>query len=157
MQKIVMKEKIRRKGINNMITMNISLDKGAFLPEKKHPNDAGYDLKTPFDFSIAMNNRMFVNTGVHVELPPNTVGMVKSRSGLNKNSGIQCEGVIDENYRGAIGIVLYNHSNEPVVFKKGDRIGQLVILPCIYTELNVTNELTDTDRGEGGFGSTGVS
>lgn len=140
-----------------MIKMNISLDKGAFLPEKKHPNDAGYDLKTPFDFSVAMNSRMFINTGVHVELPPNTVGMIKSRSGLNKNSGIQCEGVIDENYRGAIGIVLYNHSNEPVVFKKGDRIGQLVILPCIYTELTVVDELTDTDRGEGGFGSTGVS
>ena len=111
----------------------------------------------PFDFSVAMDSRMFINTGVHVELPPNTVGMVKSRSGLNKNYGIQCEGVIDENYRGAIGIVLYNHSNEPIVFKKGDRIGQLVILPCIYTELNVTDELTDTDRGEGGFGSTGVS
>lgn len=151
-----------------MIKMNVSLDKGAFLPEKKHPKDAGYDLKTPFDFSIAMNSRMFINTGVHVELPPNTVGMVKSRSGLNKNKGIQCEGaiiengfrcegVIDENYRGAIGIVLYNHSNEPVVFKKGDRIGQFVILPCIYTELNVTDELTNTDRGEGGFGSTGVS
>ena len=140
-----------------MIKMNVSLDKGAFLPETKHPNDAGYDLKAPFDFSVAMDSRMFINTGVHVELPPNTVGMVKSRSGLNKNYGIQCEGVIDENYRGAIGIVLYNHSNEPVVFKKGDRIGQFVILPCIYTELNVIDELTDTDRGEGGFGSTGVS
>ena len=157
MLKIVMKEKIRRKEVNNMIKMNVSLDKGAFLPEKKHPKDAGYDLKAPFDFSVAMNSRMFINTGVHMELPPNTVGMVKSRSGLNKNYGIQCEGVIDENYRGAIGIVLYNHSNEPVVFKKGDRIGQLVILPCIYTELNIIDELTDTDRGEGGFGSTGVS
>lgn len=157
MLKIVMKEKIRRKEVNDMIKMNVSLDKEAFLPEKKHPNDAGYDLKAPFDFSVAMDSRMFINTGVHVELPPNTVGMVKSRSGLNKNYGIQCEGVIDENYRGAIGIVLYNHSNEPIVFKRGDRIGQLVILPCIYTELNVTDELTDTDRGEGGFGSTGVS
>ena len=117
-----------------MIKMNVSLDKGAFLPEKKHPNDAGYDLKAPFDFSVAMDSRMFINTGVHVELPPNTVGMVKSRSGLNKNYGIQCEGVIDENYRGAIGIVLYNHFVH-----------------------HVTDELTDTDRGEGGFGSTGVS
>ena len=97
MLEIAMK-KIRRKEVNNMIKMNISLDKGAFLPEKKHPNDAGYDLKAPFDFSIAMNSRMFINTGVHVELPPDTVGMVKSRSGLNKNYRIQCEGVIDENY-----------------------------------------------------------
>ena len=137
--------------------MKIMLDEGAFAPERQHPTDAGLDLKTPFDFSIAIDSRMFINTGVHVELPANTVGMIKSRSGLNKNKGIQCEGVIDENYRGAIGVVLYNHSREPVVFKKGDRIGQLVILPCVYTDIELVNQLGGTDRGEGGFGSTGVS
>jgi len=136
--------------------MRITLDEGAFMPVRKHSTDAGFDLRTPFTFSIAVRSRFFVNTGVHVELPPNTVGMIKSRSGLNKNKGIQCEGVIDENYTGPIGIVLYNHSTEPVTFEKGDRIGQLVILPCVYTDIEIVDELKETDRGEGGFGSTGV-
>lgn len=136
--------------------MKISLDKGAFIPERKHPTDAGLDLKTPIDFSIEANGRVFIDTGVHVELPANTVGMIKSRSGLNKNKGVQCEGVVDENYRGAIGIVLYNHSNEPVTFNRGDRIGQLVVLPCVYTDIELVNKLGNTDRGKDGFGSTGV-
>jgi dUTP pyrophosphatase len=83
--------------------------------------------------------------------------MIKSRSGLNKNKGVQCEGVIDENYRGPIGVVLYNHSNETVQFNRGDRIAQLVVLPCLHVDLELVDKLTDTDRGEGGFGSTGAN
>lgn len=136
--------------------MKVMLDEGAFAPERKHPTDAGLDLMTPFDIVITPNDKVFVDTGVHVELPANTVGMIKSRSGLNKNYGIQCEGVIDENYRGSIGVVLYNHSKYNVAFKRGDRIGQLVILPCLYEDVELVDKLGDTDRGEGGFGSTGV-
>jgi len=136
--------------------MKVMLNEGAFAPERKHPTDAGLDLKTPVDVFIHPKDRAFVDTGIHVELPANTVGMVKSRSGLNKNYGVQCEGVIDENYRGAIGVVLYNHSDKPVTFNKGDRIGQLVILPCIYEDVELVDKLGNTDRGEGGFGSTGV-
>ena len=136
--------------------MKAMLDEGAFVPERKHPTDAGLDLKTPIDVFIRPKNRAFVDTGVHVELPANTVGMIKSRSGLNKNYGVQCEGVIDENYRGSIGVVLYNHSDRPLKFNKGDRIGQLVILPCVYEDVELVDKLDDTDRGEGGFGSTRV-
>lgn len=137
--------------------MKVMLDEGAFAPERKHPTDAGLDLKTPIDVFIRPKNRAFVDTGVHVELPANTVGMIKSRSGLNKNYGVQCEGVIDENYRGSIGVVLYNHSDKHVTFNKGDRIGQLVILPCIYEDVELVDKLGNTDRGEGGFGSTGAN
>ena len=135
--------------------MKITLDEGAFMPERKHPNDAGLDLKTPKSLFIPPRSRIFVDTGVHVMLPANTVGMIKSRSGLNKNKGVQCEGVIDENYTGAIGITLYNHSDNPVFFSEGDRISQLVVLPCIYPDIEVISELPTTDRGENGFGSTG--
>jgi dUTP pyrophosphatase len=137
--------------------MKTMLDEGAFAPERKHPTDAGLDLKTPIDVFIRPKDRAFVDTGIHIELPANTVGMVKSRSGLNKNYGVQCEGVIDENYRGSIGVVLYNHSDKPVTFNKGDRIGQLVILPCIYEDVELVDKLGNTDRGEGGFGSTGAN
>lgn len=137
--------------------MRITLDEGAFMPEKKHPTDAGFDLRTPIDFTLGHDKcRILIDTGVSVELPPGTVGMIKSRSGLNWNNGIQCEGVIDENYRGTIGVVLYNHGRYDVSFKRGDRIAQLVILPCVYTEIEIVDELKETDRGEGGFGSTGV-
>jgi len=136
--------------------MKVMLDEGAFAPERKHPTDAGLDLKTPIAFRVAGQGRMFIDTGVHVELPANTVGMIKSRSGLNKNFGIQCEGVIDENYRGSIGVVVCNHDLNKISFNRGDRIGQLVILPCVYEDVELVDKLGDTDRGEGGFGSTGV-
>lgn len=136
--------------------MKVMLDEGAFMPERKHIDDDGLDLKTPIHLTIAPNSRVFVNTGVHIEPPVNTVSMIKSRSGLNKDKGVQCEGVVDENYRGPIGIVLYNHSNETVQFNRGDRIAQLVVLPCFRVDLELVDKLGDTDRGEGGFGSTGV-
>lgn len=137
--------------------MKVMLNEDAFTPERKHPTDAGLDLKTPFDIVVAPHDRIFVDTGVHVELPANTVGMIKSRSGLNKNYGVQCEGVIDENYRGSIGVVLYNHSKYNLTFKRGDRIAQFVILPCVYENVELVDKLGDTDRGEGGFGSTGAN
>lgn len=135
--------------------MKIVLDENALMPVRKHPNDAGLDLKTPYDFYIAPHSRYFIDTGVHVMLPPNTVGMLKSRSGLNKFNGVQCEGVVDENYTGSIGCTIYNHSEEIVRFKRGDRIAQLVILPIFYPDLEQISELPDTDRGQNGFGSTG--
>lgn len=136
--------------------MKVVLEKGAYAPERKHPNDAGLDLRTPFAFCIYPHDREFIDIGVHVMLPSNTVGMIKSRSGLNKNMGVQCEGVIDENYTGSIGITLYNHSSDILHFKEGDRIGQLVILPCLYPDVEIVDKLPETDRGENGFGSTGI-
>ena len=137
--------------------MKVKLDDGAFLPERKHTADAGLDLKAPKGTLIGLmpNDMVCINTGVHIELPSGYVGLIKSRSGLNRD-GIQCEGVIDENYRGAIGITLYNQGEDLLIISPGDRIAQLLVVPCMYVDLEVVDELSDTDRGEEGFGSTGV-
>lgn len=137
--------------------MKVKLDDGAFLPKRKHTADAGLDLKAPKGTLIGLmpNDMVCINTGVHIELPSGYVGLIKSRSGLNRD-GIQCEGVIDENYRGAIGITLYNQGEDLLIISPGDRIAQLLVVPCMYVDLEVVDELSDTDRGEEGFGSTGV-
>lgn len=137
--------------------MKVKLDGGAFLPERKHTADAGLDLKAPQGTLIGLmpNDMVCIDTGVHIELPSGYVGLIKSRSGLNRD-GIQCEGVIDENYRGSIGITLYNQGEDLLIISPGDRIAQLLVVPCMYVDLEVVDTLSDTDRGESGFGSTGV-
>lgn len=136
--------------------MKILLDDIANVPERKHPQDAGLDLKSPKGKSYAVppRGRVFINTGVHVELPTGCVGLIKSRSGLNRD-GLQVEGVIDENYRGAIGLTIYNHSDQMWLITPNERIAQLVIVECLYPDIEIVNELSDTDRGTDGFGSTG--
>ena len=135
--------------------MNIMLDKGAFAPEYAHLTDAGADLRSPIDILIPARGSRVIDTGVHVELPECTVGFLKSKSGLNVKHGITSEGVIDEGYTGAIKVKLYNHSIQPYYVRKGDKITQLVILPVCHAEFNVVNEFAKTERGDGGFGSTG--
>ena len=124
--------------------MKIVLDDGAYMPERAHSTDAGLDLKTPKPLLIKPKSSIVVDTGVHVELPPNTVGMLKSKSGLNMKYGITSEGVID------------NNGDEPVVLTEGSKITQLVILPVIIPDaLDVVESLEDTERGDNGFGSSG--
>lgn len=139
--------------------MNIVLDDYALLPERAHSTDAGLDLKTPVDFKINPGASFTVNTGVHVQLPKNTVGMLKSKSGLNVRDSVVSEGVIDEGYTGAIRVKLYNHGYGVKKFFRGDKITQLVILPVVIpdgiTVLASVDELEQTERGERGFGSTG--
>lgn len=134
--------------------MRIKLDEGAFVPERSHPMDAGLDLKTPIKFNIPPKNHISINTGVHVEIPEGYVGLITSKSGLMLK-GITSRGTIDSSYRGPIYAVLYNDSPEWVHFKVGDKITQLVILPCWIKDVEVVEELSQTDRGENGFGSTG--
>ena len=135
--------------------MKIKLDKGAQLPVRKHPTDAGLDLSSPSRVTVPAHGFSFIDTGIHIELPHGTVGMIKSRSGLNSN-GLQCEGVIDEQYTGSIGIVLYNHSSYDYIVEYGERIAQLVIQQVPVVRLEEVDELDATDRGVGGFGSSGV-
>lgn len=113
------------------------------------------DLRTPKDVTVPAKGSVIVDTGVHVELPPNTVGMLKSKSGLNVKYGITSEGVIDVGYTGSIVAKLYNHSETHVILKKGNKITQLVIIPIVPVELEQVSELMATERGSGGFGSTG--
>lgn len=136
--------------------MKIILDENAYMPVRGHKDDAGLDLRTPFPFTIKAGSSMTIDTGVHVDIPSGLVGMLKSKSGLNVKHGITSEGVIDAGYTGSIRAKLYNHGDKMVIFNAGDKITQLVILPVyIPDELVVVDEFDQTERGSGGFGSTG--
>lgn len=135
--------------------MKIVLDNGAYMPTRAHEADAGLDLYATEDKIVPLKGSAIFDTGVHIELPPNTVGFLKSKSGLNVKHGITSEGVIDEGYTGSICVKLYNNTTQHYHVKKGDKISQLVILPIIKPKLELVDSLEDTDRGGNGFGSSG--
>lgn len=135
--------------------MKIKLDEKAFMPTRGHATDAGLDLKSPETVTIEPRSSICIDTGVHIELPQGTVGMLKSKSGLNVKYGLVSEGVIDVGYTGSIRVKMYNHSTEAYTIERGDKISQLVIMPIIIPELEEVDELGVTERGNGGFGSTG--
>ena len=135
--------------------MKIVLDKGAFLPERAHTLDAGYDLRAPDGGLVPAGKYLTIDTGVHMAITPGMVGFIKSKSGLNVNRNITTTGVIDAGYTGSIKVKLYNHGNSAYCFTRGDKIAQLVILPIFTPDLEVVDELPETDRGANGFGSTG--
>ena len=135
--------------------MKIKLDRGAFIPVRAHGTDAGADLRSPNDTVVPAIGSRVINTGVHIQLPHGYVGMLKSKSGLNVMHDITSEGVIDEGYTGPIKVKLYNHSEKDYVIERGDKITQLVILPCEYVKFDLVDYLEDSERGDGGFGSTG--
>lgn len=137
--------------------MKIKLDKGAFAPTRAHTTDAGLDLYCPIGQAqiVPAKDSAKFDTGVHIELPKNTVGMLKSKSGLNVKHGITSEGVIDVGYTGSIVVKLYNHSGHDYKVNEGDKISQLVIMPILTPEIEFVDDLEETERGEGGFGSTG--
>lgn len=135
--------------------MKIMLDKGAYMPERAHDTDAGLDIKSPFGFVLPKGGARVIDTGVHIQLPVGTVGMLKSKSGLNIKHGVLNEGVIDVGYTGSIRVKLYNNGGGDVIFNKGDKISQLVIVPALTPDLEIVDSLEDTERGANGFGSTG--
>ena len=136
--------------------MDYYLDEGAFAPEYAHSTDAGMDLRTPKTVRVPAHSSAIIDTGVHIQIPNNFVGFLKSKSGLNVKHGILSEGVIDCGYTGSIVVKLYNHSDTDYVFQKGDKITQLVILPCATGALlEQVDSFDETERGDSGFGSTG--
>lgn len=135
--------------------MKIKLDENAFMPIRAFETDAGLDLRSPIHALVEARGSVKIDTGVHIELPKGTTGFLKSKSGLNVNHGITSEGVIDVGYTGSIKVKLYNHTDQHYYVKKGDKISQLVIIPILTPELELVDELDNTERGEGGFGSTG--
>lgn len=139
-----------------MVKIKVVLDPDAVMPTRAHDLDAGYDIFSREDAVIFPNTSGKFDTGVHVAIPAGHVGFLKSKSGLNVKSGIQSEGVIDAGYTGSICVKLYNHGSQAVEIKKGQKISQLVILPIITPELDLVDCLEDTERGSGGFGSTGA-
>ena len=135
--------------------MKVKLDPGAYMPERAHPADAGLDLRSPIGTLIPGFSSATIDTGVHIQLPSGTVGMLKSKSGLNVNFGITGEGVIDEGYTGSILVRLYNHSSNAYSINKGDKISQLVILPVLRPTPVQVDKIEGGERGDKGFGSTG--
>jgi dUTP pyrophosphatase len=135
--------------------MRIMLDENAVMPTRGYATDAGLDLYARETQIVPAKESAIFDTGVHIELPQNTVGFLKSKSGLNTKHGITSEGVIDVGYTGSIVVKLYNHSGYDYEVNKGDKISQLVILPILTTELELVESLEETDRGNNGFGSTG--
>jgi dUTP pyrophosphatase len=95
------------------------------------------------------------DTGVHVEIPEGYVGFIKSKSGLMVNHNITTDGTIDAHYTGSIKVKLFNHGEASYLVQAGDKIAQLVIMPCVQPRLELVDSLEETDRGDAGFGSTG--
>ena len=135
--------------------MKVKLDDFAFIPERAHNTDAGLDLKSPICIEIPARSSAVIDTGVHVDLPIGTVGFLKSKSGLNVNHDITSDGVIDVGYTGSIKVKLYNHGIIPYQVLRGDKITQLVVVECHFPDVEIVEELDDTERGNKGFGSTG--
>lgn len=140
-----------------METINVALDPGAYVPTRAHEYDAGLDLYAMRDMWIRPQSSEFFDTGVHVQVPRGFAGLVKSRSGLMRRNDSTTDGTIDADYTGSIGVTLFNHGRADLFIKAGDRIGQLVIVPCLLAKPKIVplSELGETERGDGGFGSTG--
>lgn len=142
-----------------MLSLNVKLDKGAYMPERAHKADAGWDLRVPnnhAEYFIPVEDAVIIDTGVHIQIPEGYVGFLKSKSGLNVRDGIVSEGVIDSGYTGSIIVKLYNHSNKVMSFLPGDKITQIVILPIAEVDSMVqVDEFKVTERGDNGFGSSG--
>lgn len=136
--------------------MKIKLDEGAYPLERAHPTDAGLDIRTPGDVLVRPEQSATIHTGVHIQLPPGTAGLIVSKSGLNVMDNITSTGLIDEGYTGEIVVKLYNHGPGFKILQKGDKISQLVVIPVIYEDIEILDEITGGPRGDNGFGSTGV-
>lgn len=146
--------------------MKVKLDIGAKMPTQAHPGkDAGWDLYAPEDIVVPARRGILwwrregsavIDTGVHVQLPRGTAGLIVSKSGLNVKHGITSTGLIDQGYTGSIHVKLYNHSRRDYHVQRGDKISQLCVL-CMMAlpSLELVDELDESERGARGFGSTG--
>ncbi len=136
----------------------LRVDKDVELPKYEHDYSAGMDVRSRVDDSLQSGERKIVPTGLKVAIPEGYEIQVRPRSGLAIKKGIgvlNSPGTIDADYRGEIGIIMINHSNELFEIKKGDRIAQIVFNKFEHATWQQVDELPETARGEGGFGSTG--
>ena len=132
------------------------LNADAIVPKYAHEGDAGLDFFCVEDVELKPGEKHLFKTGISMELPPGFVSLVWDKSGLGVVKGLKVlGGVLDAHYRGEYKIGLLNTSKETVHFKKGDKIAQVLIQPVVSAEIEEVDELSDTKRGEGGFGSTG--
>jgi dUTP pyrophosphatase len=131
----------------------------AKLPEYAHPGDAGLDLFSVEETVIQPGESKLIGTGIVIELPENTEAQIRPRSGLalkNQITVLNSPGTIDYGYRGQVGVILINHGTKPFTVESGMKIAQMVIAPVMSVNVIDSKDLTETKRGEGGFGSTGT-
>lgn len=146
-----------------MTTLRVKLLRpGARPPAYATSGAAGLDLSAALEapLELAPGGRVAVPTGIAIELPPGHEGQVRPRSGLARRHGVtvvNAPGTIDEDYRGEIEVLLVNLGAEPVTLRPGDRVAQLVVAPVTRVGVETVHELGETERGAGGFGSTGMA
>jgi dUTP pyrophosphatase len=141
------------------VLMPLVVGDGGRMPTYRTDGSAGLDLHCSECFELAPMERRLVGTGIRLAIPPGFEGQVRPRSGLALKHGItmvNTPGTIDSDYRGEIGLILINLGPETVKFEQGERVAQLVICPVARAELVLVRELDETQRGDGGFGSTGT-
>ena len=136
------------------------LNENAKVPTRGSEYAAGYDLyaATDYDIEIAPHSTVKIGTGISVELPNGTFGAIFARSGLATKKGLRpanCVGVCDSDYRGEYIVPMHNDTDEVMTIASGERIAQLIVMPFVGIEFNIVDELTETKRGDGSFGSTG--
>jgi len=130
------------------------------LPAYQTPQSAGVDLRADLNETVMLKpgHRSLIPTGIAIELPEGLEAQIRPRSGLAIKNGISMvntPGTIDADYRGEISVILINHGQETFEIKRGERIAQMVIAPVVQASFTESEELSDTQRGAGGFGSTG--
>lgn len=141
---------------SNMLQVKL-LSENATLPTKGSPLSAGFDLSSAQDVTIKTGSRGLVKLDISIACPPGTYARIAPRSGLAVKKGIDVgAGVVDADYRGPVGVVLFNFGDEDFEVKVGDRVAQLILEQVSMVDAVQVTELNDTVRGEGGFGSTGV-
>ena len=136
----------------------VKFDERAVLPSYQSDCASGMDLVSIDETIIPPGGRQSIQTGIAVAVPSGCEGQIRPRSGLAAKYGVtvlNAPGTIDEDYRGEIKVLLINHGQTPYVVKPGDRIAQLVVCPVVHVKLLVVDYLDATERGSGGFGSTG--
>lgn len=142
------------------LRISITAESPDCVPEYASEHAAGMDLKANESLELAPMERRAVATGIRIAIPEGYEGQVRPRSGLALKQGLSvpnAPGTIDADYRGEVKVILVNLGSEKIAIAKGDRIAQLVICPVVRAVLHVESELSDSIRGEGGFGSTGIS
>lgn len=141
-----------------MLLKFAKLSEHATSPTRGSTKAAGYDLYSAYDYTIPAMDKAIVKTDIQIALPSGYYGRVAPRSGLAAKYFIDVgAGVVDEDYRGNVGVVLFNFSKDSFEVKKGDRVAQLICEKICYPELQERETLDETERGAGGFGSTGTN
>lgn len=136
-----------------------ALEDDAIAPAKAHRTDAGWDLSLRTDVVVHPNQVQMADLGIAVAVPPGYVGLIYPRSSVGAKLQVglaNTVGVIDADYRGPVKLALRTFGEEPVILEAGQRVAQMVLTPCLLTEAKQVDDLSNTQRGHGGFGSTGT-